>query len=88
MTHFEVPSGQDIPEQDLAERSGTTDYAEWKLASRLADGVLTRDFRIQRAKGRYEASRYPAYKDAMQAALGALEQRVSLRGPASAAVQE
>ncbi|MHA7629367.1 DUF3857 domain-containing protein [Corallococcus sp. M7] len=88
VTHFEVPSGQDIPAQDLAERSGTTDYAAWKLASRLADGVLTRDFRIQRAKGRYEATRYPAYKDAMQAALGALEQRVSLRGPASAAVQE
>lgn len=88
VTHFEVPSGQDLTEQDLKERSGTTDYAEWKLASRLADGVLTQDFRIQRAKGRYEASRYTAYKDAVQAALGALEQRVSLRGPTSAAVQE
>ncbi|WP_375757733.1 DUF3857 domain-containing protein [Corallococcus exercitus] len=88
VTHFEVPSGQELTEQDLKERSATTDHAEWKLASRLADGVLTRDFRIQRAKGRYEASRYAAYKDAVQAALGALEQRVSLRGPASAAVQE
>ncbi|WP_223644220.1 DUF3857 domain-containing protein [Corallococcus sp. EGB] len=88
VTHFEVPSGQDLTAQELADRSGTTDYAEWKLTSRLADGVLTRDFRIQRAKGRYEASRYTAYKDAMQGALGALEERVSLRGPASAAVQE
>ncbi|MBN8227025.1 DUF3857 domain-containing protein [Corallococcus macrosporus] len=88
VTHFEVPSGQGLTAQDLKERSDTTDYAEWRLASRLADGVLTRDFRIQRAKGRYDASRYPAYKDAVQAALGALEERVSLRGPASAAVQE
>ncbi|RKH08394.1 DUF3857 domain-containing protein [Corallococcus sp. CA053C] len=88
VTHFEVPAGQDVTAQDLEERSGTTDHAEWKLSSRLAEGVLTRDFRIRRARGRYEASKYTAYKDAVQAAIDALEQRVSLRGPASAAVHE
>ncbi|WIG92674.1 DUF3857 domain-containing protein [Myxococcus sp. SDU36] len=88
VTHFEAPAGQAFTAQELEERSDTTAYAEWKLASRMTDGALTRDFRIRRAHGRYEASKYVEYKEAMQAALDALEQRVSLRGPASAEVQE